>query len=196
MNWPLRIGTRVKRPSPALARPIRRWREGDSFAGIGIGGGLQAVQGLLAQAFCGSLTGSMQTYDVIIIGAGHNGLTCAAYLGMAGLKVKVVERRHLVGGAAVTEEFVPGFRNSIAAYTVSLLNPKVIADLRLYAHGLQIVERRAQNFVPAPDGRYLLAAEGCTKTNVAKLNRADGECYDAFNRELNTAADLLRDLAL
>ena len=73
---------------------------------------------------------------------------------MAGLKVKVVERRQIVGGAAVTEEFYPGFRNSIAAYTVSLLNPKVIADLRLHEHGLRIVERRAQNFLPAPDGRY------------------------------------------
>jgi phytoene dehydrogenase-like protein len=138
----------------------------------------------------------MQSYDVIIIGAGHNGLTCAAYLGMAGLKVKVLERRAIVGGAAVTEEFVPGFRNSIAAYTVSLLQPKVIADLRLFAHGLRIVERRAQNFVPGLDGRYLLAAEGCTNANVASLSRADGERYDAFNRELDTAADLLRELVL
>jgi phytoene dehydrogenase-like protein len=138
----------------------------------------------------------MQTYDVIVIGAGHNGLTCAAYLGMAGLKVKVLERRAIVGGAAVTEEFVPGFRNSIAAYTVSLLNPKVIADLELSAHGLKIVERRAQNFIPALDGRYLLAAEGCTKRNVAKFSRADGERYEAFNRELDAAADLLRELVL
>ena len=90
----------------------------------------------------------MQTYDVVIIGAGHNGLTCAAYLGMAGLKVKVLERRSVAGGAAVTEEFFPGFRNSVAAYTVSLLNPKIIADLRLFEHGLRIVERRAQNFLP------------------------------------------------
>ena len=95
----------------------------------------------------------MQQYDVVIIGAGHNGLTCAAYLGMAGLKVKVVERRPVVGGAAVTEEFYPGFRNSIAAYTVSLLNPKVISDLSLADQGLKIVERRAQNFLPGPDGR-------------------------------------------
>jgi phytoene dehydrogenase-like protein len=138
----------------------------------------------------------MQTCDVIIIGAGHNGLTCAAYLGRAGLKVKVLERRAIVGGAAVTEEFLPGFRNSIAAYTVSLLNPKVIADLALSAHGLKIVERRAQNFIPALDGRYLLAADGCTKRNVAKFSRADGERYDAFNRELDTAADLLRELVL
>ena len=78
---------------------------------------------------CLEIARSMQVYDVVIIGAGHNGLTCAAYLGMAGLKVKVVERRPVVGGAAVTEEFCPGFRNSVAAYTVSLLNPKIIADL-------------------------------------------------------------------
>src|SRR5881227_1211139 len=105
----------------------------------------------------------MQAYDVVIIGAGHNGLTCAAYLGMAGLSVKVLERRGVVGGAAVTEEFVPGFRNSVAAYTVSLLNPKVIADLRLFDHGLRLVERRAQNFVPTIVCQYLLAAEGNTE---------------------------------
>ena len=139
---------------------------------------------------------SMQVYDVIIIGGGHNGLTCAAYLGMAGLKVKVFERRELVGGACVTEEFFPGFRNSITAYTISLLHPKIIAELRLFAHGLKIVERRAQNFLPAPDGRYLLAAEGCTKRNVGEFSRADGERYDAFNRELDLAASLLRDLML
>ncbi len=102
----------------------------------------------------------MTEYDALIIGAGHNGLTCAAYLAMNGLKVKVVERRKVVGGAAVTEEFHPGFRNSVAAYTVSLLNPRVIADLDLPAHGLRIVERRAQNFLPAPDGGYLLTGEG------------------------------------
>src|SRR5262244_1523352 len=98
---------------------------------------------------------AMQSYDAVIIGAGHNGLTCAGYLAMAGLKVKVLERRAVVGGAAVTEEFHKGFRNSVAAYTVSLLNPKVIRDLRLHEHGLTIVERRAQNFLPAPDGSYL-----------------------------------------
>src|ERR1700680_95133 len=101
----------------------------------------------------------MQVYDAVIIGAGHNGLTCAAYLGMAGLKVKVLERRNVVGGAAVTEEFPPGFCNSVAAYTVSLLHPEIIGDLRLHEHGLRIVERRAQNFLPAPDGHYLLAKE-------------------------------------
>ena len=79
----------------------------------------------------------MNETDVIIIGAGHNGLTCAAYLAMAGLRVKVVERRKVVGGAAVTEEFHPGFRNSVAAYTVSLLNPQIISDLKLAEHGLR-----------------------------------------------------------
>jgi phytoene dehydrogenase-like protein len=139
---------------------------------------------------------STQTHDAIIIGGGHNGLVCAAYLGMAGLKVKVLERRAVVGGAAVTEEFHPGFRNSVAAYTVSLLNPKVIRDLRLHDHGLRIVERRAQNFLPTLDGRYLLAAEGRTEREVARFSRRDAERLDAFNREIDTGADVLRDLVL
>ncbi len=138
----------------------------------------------------------MQAYDVVIIGAGHNGLTCAAYLGMAGLKVKVLERRSIVGGAAVTEEFHPGFRNSVAAYAVSLLNPKVIADLRLFDRGLKIVERRAQNFLPTLDGRYLLAAEGRTESNIAKFSRSDAGRFAAFARELDASADLLRELVL
>jgi phytoene dehydrogenase-like protein len=138
----------------------------------------------------------MQAYDVVVIGAGHNGLTCAAYLGMAGLKVKVLERRPAVGGAAVTEEFCPGFRNSIAAYTVSLLSPKIIADLNLHDHGLRLVERRAQNFLPTLDGGYLLAAEGRTKDSIANFSHTDAQRYDAFNRELDASADLLRELAL
>jgi phytoene dehydrogenase-like protein len=142
------------------------------------------------------MAASMQTYDVVIIGAGHNGLTCAAYLGMAGLSVKVVERRAVVGGAAVTEEFHPGFRNSVASYTVSLLNPKIIADLRLYNHGLKIVERRAQNFLPTPEGAYLLVADGQTERNIAKLSAADAARYETFSRELDTNADVLRGLVL
>src|SRR5271168_2310122 len=78
-----------------------------------------------------SLETHMNETDVVIIGAGHNGLTCAAYLAAAGLRVRVVDRRKVVGGAAVTEEFVPGFRNSVAAYTVSLLNPRIVSDLKL-----------------------------------------------------------------
>ena len=138
----------------------------------------------------------MNETDVVIIGAGHNGLACAAYLAMAGLKVKVVERRKVVGGAAVTEEFHPGFRNSVAAYTVSLLNPKIIADLRLADHGLKIVERRAQNFLPSPDGSYLLTGEGRTKASVAKLSARDAARIDGFSRELEDIADVLRQLVL
>src|SRR5262249_1785170 len=91
------------------------------------------------------------TSDVVIIGAGHNGLTCAGDLGAAGLSVSVLEKRPRVGGAAVTEEFHPGFRNSVAAYTVSLLNPKVIRDLELHERGLKIVERKVSNFLPLSD---------------------------------------------
>src|ERR1700709_1772053 len=120
--------------------------------------------------------------DAVIVGGGHNGLVCAAYLAKAGLKVTVLERRAGVGGAAVTEEFHPGFRNSVAAYTVSLLNPKVIADLHLHDHGLKIVERRAQNFLPSPDGRYLLVADGQTERHIAKFSARDAERHGAFNR--------------
>src|SRR3979409_218144 len=93
--------------------------------------------------------------DAVSVGGGHNGLVCAAYLAAAGLKVTVLERRSVVGGAAVTEEFHPGFRNSVASYTVSLLNPKVIRDLQLPAYGLRVIERKLANFLPTEDGRYL-----------------------------------------
>jgi phytoene dehydrogenase-like protein len=138
----------------------------------------------------------MTDTDVVIIGAGHNGLTCAAYLAMAGLRVKVVERRKVVGGAAVTEEFHPGFRNSVAAYTVSLLNPQISADLKLAEHGLRIVERRAQNFLPAPDGSYLLTGEGRTYQSIAKLSQRDAARIDAFTSELEAIADVLRAFVL
>ncbi|WP_407155932.1 phytoene desaturase family protein [Bradyrhizobium sp. STM 3557] len=138
----------------------------------------------------------MNETDVVIIGAGHNGLTCAAYLARAGLRVHVVERRKVVGGAAVTEEFHPGFRNSVASYTVSLLNPRVIADLKLHEHGLTIVERRAQNFLPAPDGRYLLTGEGRTQAAVAKLSSHDAAAWGPFVQRLDAIADVLRDFVL
>jgi phytoene dehydrogenase-like protein len=138
----------------------------------------------------------MNETDVVIIGAGHNGLTCAAYLARTGLRVQVVERRKVVGGAAVTEEFHPGFRNSVASYTVSLLNPRVIADLKLHEHGLTIVERRAQNFLPAPDGRYLLTGEGRTQAAVAKLSSHDAAAWGPFVQRLEAIADVLRDFVL
>lgn len=134
--------------------------------------------------------------DVLIVGAGHNGLVCAAYLAAAGLKVTVLERRHIVGGAAVTEEFHPGFRNSVASYTVSLLNPKIIRDLDLTGHGLRIVERELSNFLPTADGRYLAIGAGRTKEEVAKFSRRDAERLDPYAQRLDIIAGLLRELAL
>ena len=135
-------------------------------------------------------------YDVLILGGGHNGLVCAAYLARAGLKVKVLERRPIVGGAAVTEEFHPGFRNSIASYTVSLLNPKIIADLELHRHGLKILERPMMNFLPLPDGGYLLTGDGRTKSEIAKFSQRDADRYDDYGAKLEEIADVLRDLVL
>ncbi len=142
------------------------------------------------------MSDSMSDLDVIVIGAGHNGLTCAAYLGMAGLTVRVLERRGVVGGACVTEEFHPGFRNSTAAYTVGLLQPKVIRDLGLHQHGLRIVNRRAQNFLPLPDGRYLLTGEGRTAGEIAKFSAKDAARYGAYQDEIGRVASVLRSLVL
>ena len=134
--------------------------------------------------------------DALIIGGGHNGLVCAAYLAAAGLKVTVLERRAVVGGAAVTEEFHPGFRNSVAAYAVSLLNPKVIRDLDLPGHGLRVAERRCANFLPSADGRYLLTGEGRTQSEVARFSSADAARLPQYWQRLEAVADVLRELAL
>ncbi|MBO6763628.1 NAD(P)/FAD-dependent oxidoreductase [Maricaulis sp.] len=133
--------------------------------------------------------------DIVMIGGGHNGLVCAAYLAAAGLKVTVLERRDVLGGAAVTEEFHPGFRNSVAAYTVSLLNPKVIADLDLHRHGLKVVERKVGNFLPLEDG-YLLAGPGLTHDEVAKFSARDAARLGEYEARLETIADTLRQLVL
>jgi phytoene dehydrogenase-like protein len=138
----------------------------------------------------------MSDLDAIIIGGGHNGLTCAAYLAMAGLRVRVLERRGMVGGAAVTEEFHPGFRNSVASYTVGLLQPKVIRDLKLHEHGLRIVHRRAQNFLPLPDGRHLLTGEGRTEREIGKFSARDAARYGAYQAEIERVASVLRGLIL
>jgi phytoene dehydrogenase-like protein len=137
-----------------------------------------------------------QPRDVVIVGGGHNGLVCAAYLAAAGLKVTVLERRSVVGGAAVTEEFHPGFRNSVAAYTVSLLNPKIIRDLELPRHGLRIVERKLANFLPLDETRYLKIGAGRTAQEVAKFSARDAGRLDAYGERLETIADVLRDMVL
>lgn len=135
-------------------------------------------------------------FDAIIVGGGHNGLVCAAYLADSGLKVLVLERRNVVGGAAVTEEFHPGFRNSVASYTVSLLNPKVIADLELHRHGLRIVERRVSNFLPLPDGQSFRSAPGLTQSEVARFSNRDAERLPEYERRLEVIADVVRALLL
>lgn len=141
---------------------------------------------------------SGRRYDAIIIGGGHNGLVCAFYLARAGLKVRVLERRHIVGGAAVTEEFHPGFRNSTASYTVSLLQPKVIADMKLADYGYRVIERPVSNFLPTEDGRYLLLGGGLARTQAefAKFSQADAEALPGYYDALEGVADVLRDLAL
>jgi phytoene dehydrogenase-like protein len=142
----------------------------------------------------------MSEIDVLIIGAGHNGLVCACYLAEKGLNVRIVERRNIVGGAAVTEEFYPGFRNSVASYTVSLLNPKVINDLDLYNNGLTVVERAISNFWPlgnAP-GEYLKLTFDADR-NCKEFERHsahDAKALPAYYDAIETGAEILRDLVL
>lgn len=137
-------------------------------------------------------------YDALIIGAGHNGLVCAFYLAKAGLKVRVVERRGVIGGAAVTEEFHPGFKNSVASYTVSLLQPKVIEDMRLADHGYRVIERPISNFLPQENGGYLMLGGGLehTQKEFRKFSRHDAEILPAYYEALENVANVLRDLAL
>ena len=138
------------------------------------------------------------TYDVALIGGGHNALTCAAYLAKAGLRPIVLEAHDVVGGAAVTETFAPGFRNSVASYTVSLLNPKVIRDLDLHRHGLKIVERPAANFWQIDEARSLLMPYGLANRQraIAEFSARDAERLPAYDAALERAADVLRDLVL
>ncbi len=139
-----------------------------------------------------------RVFDAVLIGGGHNGLVCAAYLAAAGLDVCVCERRDVVGGAAVTETFHPGFRNSTASYTVSLLDPQVIRDLRLAEHGLSIVERPYANFLPlsAREGDFLKVGGGlaATQAEVAKFSARDAEALPGYYAMLDRVADVLRDL--
>lgn len=137
-------------------------------------------------------------YDAIIIGAGHNGLVCGFYLARAGLNVRIVERRDVVGGAAVTEEFHPGFRNSVASYTVSLLQPRVIADMRLADHGYRVIERPISNFLPQEDGGYLKLGGGLerTQSEFRRFSQHDADTLPAYYDALECVAEVLRGLAL
>ncbi|MBS0478779.1 MAG: NAD(P)/FAD-dependent oxidoreductase [Proteobacteria bacterium] len=138
-----------------------------------------------------------KAYDALIIGGGHNGLVCAFYLARAGLKVRILERRDVIGGAAVTEEFHPGFRNSTASYTVSLLRPKVIKDMRLHERGWRIVERTISNFFPHEHG-YLKLGGGTARTQAefARFSQKDAETFPRYEEALERVAEVLRDMAL
>jgi phytoene dehydrogenase-like protein len=136
-------------------------------------------------------------YDAVIVGGGHNGLVCAFYLARAGLKVRILERRDVIGGACVTEEFAPGFRNSTASYTVSLLRPKVIADMRLHERGWRIVERTISNFFPF-ENDYLKLGGGTARTQAefARFSRKDADTFPAYEEALERVAEVLRGISL
>ena len=135
-------------------------------------------------------------FDAVIVGGGHNGLVCAFYLANAGLRVKVLERRNIVGGAAVTEEFYPGFKNSTASYTVSLLNPSVIKDMELKENGLEIIKRPISNFLPISDSEFLKVGGSieATQKQFRKFSNHDAEILPEYYRRIENVADVLRDL--
>ena len=136
-------------------------------------------------------------YDAIIIGGGHNGLTCGAYLAKAGLRTLVLERRHVIGGAAVSEEIVPGFTFSVFSYVMSLLHPKVIRELELRDFGLEVLPA-TDLFCPLEDGDYLIFSDDVARTQAqfARFSKKDAESYPAFCAHLDEAATIVRKLLL
>ena len=140
-----------------------------------------------------------QQYDVVIIGGGHNGLTTAGYLSRAGYSVKVLERRDVVGGAAVTEEFHPGFRNSVCSYVVGLLNPKIVEDLELSKYGLQIMMPEEDSvMIPNEDGGVLIICsnEEFTKQQIDRISPNDWDNWVKLHDILEQCADVVRDIVL
>ncbi len=137
-------------------------------------------------------------YDVVIVGAGHNGLVTAAYLAKAGKRVLVLERRPVVGGACVTEETFPGFKVSTAAYVNSLFRPEIIRDLRLADHGFALVERNPSSFTPFPDGRYLMLGpeRAMNLREIAKFSARDAENYPKYEAMLERVADVIEPTLL
>jgi phytoene dehydrogenase-like protein len=137
-------------------------------------------------------------YDVIIVGGGHNGLVCAAYLARAGRRVLVLERRPLLGGCCITEELWPGFKVSTAAYVNSLLRPEIIRDLNLQRYGFQMIPRNPSSFTPLPDGRYLLMGPDRQQTlqEIAKFSPRDADNYLRYEQMLTRIADVLEPLLL
>lgn len=136
------------------------------------------------------------TYDAIVVGAGHNGLICAAYLAGAGLRIVVVERRAHVGGAAVTEEIAPGYRASTASYALSLLRPDVFNDLGLKDLGVEIFAKDPQMFVPLPDGAHFFVWRDQARTieEIRRLHRPDADSYLQWSRFWDRATQVLRPL--
>src|SRR4051812_34938140 len=136
------------------------------------------------------------TYDAIIIGAGHNGLVTAAYLARAGYKVLVLERREIVGGCCITEELWPGFKVSTAAYVNSLLRPEIIRDLELKKYGFEMLPRSPSSFTPFPDGRYLMMGpdKAMTHNEIAKFSKKDAEAYPKYEDMLTRVADFLEPM--
>ncbi|RZV48054.1 MAG: NAD(P)/FAD-dependent oxidoreductase [Pseudomonadales bacterium] len=135
-------------------------------------------------------------FDALIIGGGHNGLVCAWYLARKGKRVGVLERASTVGGAAITEEFYPGFRNSVASYTVSLLQPKVIADMGLAKHGLEVVLRKVDNFLPTKDGYLLSGRDGLTVREIERHSARDAQSYPRYSAALDNVVDCIKQFLL
>jgi len=140
----------------------------------------------------------MVQYDFILVGGGHNALVCAFYLAKAGRRVRVLERAPVVGGAAITEEFHPGFRNSVASYSVGLLHPQVIADLDLTRHGLRIVVRPLSYFAPQNDSQYLIVDKDARRTYeaVAQFSARDAERLHTYHARMDRLVDLVRSVLL